>query len=93
MNHIGPSFPSELRAAGLNGLPFAWGEDGLFTFDPRMTPAQIAAVQVVYAAHDPTKPAPPNPFLVALDAAIAAMPSIDPRIKAVLVAWRKQFPS
>jgi hypothetical protein len=55
---IGPSFPDELRAAGLTGLPFAWGDDGTFTFDPRMTPAQVAAVQAVYVAHDPKLAAP-----------------------------------
>lgn len=90
MLKIGPSFPSELQAAGLLGLPFSWGADGVFTFDLRMTSAQIAAVQAVHAAHDPTKPAPLSPLAVALDTAISTIPSIDPRIKAVFVEWRKQ---
>lgn len=90
MKAIGPAFGSELQAAGLAGLPFAWGADGTFQFDPRMTPTQIAAVQAVYAAHDPTKPAPFSPLATALDAAINALPAIDPRVKAVFVEWRKQ---
>ena len=91
---IGPSFSDELRTANLIGLPFSWGTDGIIQFDPRMTQAQRDAVLAVYAAHDPTKPAPPDPFIAALDAAIAAtVPPIDPRIKAILVEWRKQFRS
>ena len=56
MTRIGPTFAEELRTAGLTGLPFSWGDDGVIQYDPRMTPAQIAAVQAVYAAHDPTAP-------------------------------------
>lgn len=38
-----------------------------------------------------TAPPPPSSALAqALDAAIGATPSIDPRIKAVFVEWRKQ---
>lgn len=50
---IGPSFASELAAAGLVGLPFSWGADGSINFSPTMTAQQIAAVQAVYAAHNP----------------------------------------
>lgn len=50
---IGPSFVRELRAAGLGGLPFSWGPDGVF-YSPKMTAEQIAAVEAVLAAHDPT---------------------------------------
>jgi hypothetical protein len=57
---IGPNFRAELLAAGLTGLPFAWGDDGTLTFDSRMTDAQIAAVRAVYDAHDPARlPTPP----------------------------------
>jgi hypothetical protein len=59
---IGPTFRAELAAAGLTGLPFAWGDDGSLTFDARMTPDQVAAVQAIYAAHDPTK-IPPPPYV------------------------------
>lgn len=55
---IGPTFSIELAAAGLNGLPFAWGADGTLSFDGTMTPTQIAAVEAIYAAHDPTKQDP-----------------------------------
>lgn len=53
---IGPSFYDELLAASLIGLPFSWSSDGSFIFDPAMTSAQIASVEAVYAAHDPSKP-------------------------------------
>lgn len=59
MKQIGPSFASEIQAAGLSGLPFSWGSDGVIEFDASMTAAQIKSVQSVYAAHDPSKPAPP----------------------------------
>lgn len=58
MKKIGPSFSSELKAAGLLGLPFGWGDDGALCFASEMTPSQIAAVESVYAAHDPDAPAP-----------------------------------
>ena len=52
---IGPTFFAELKTAGLTGLPFSWGADGTLHFDPSMTADQIAAVNAVYAAHDPSK--------------------------------------
>lgn len=54
---IGPTFSDELKEAGLFGLPFAWGDDGTFSYDPDMTEAEIAEIQAVYEAHDPTIPA------------------------------------
>ena len=60
MKAIGPSFSGELKAAGLYGLPFSWGSDGVIQFDPRITQAQLDAVLAVYAAHDPTTPAAPT---------------------------------
>lgn len=53
---IGPSFPDELKAAGLLGLPFFWDASGDITFDPSMTAAQVSAVEAVYAAHNPATP-------------------------------------
>jgi hypothetical protein len=50
----GPNFTNELLAAGLGGLPFAWDALGNLTFGEAMTASQIAAVQAVYAAHDPS---------------------------------------
>ena len=66
MKKIGPSFVSELVAAGLAGLPFTWTSDGTFRFTTEavlmtpnpMTPEQVAAVLAVYDAHDPDTPAP-----------------------------------
>lgn len=52
---IGPTFSAELAAAGLIGLPFSWGSDGVIQFGSDMTQTQINAVNTVYAAHDPTK--------------------------------------
>ena len=52
---IGPSFSYELAAAGLLGLPFTRSPDGVIAYGEVMTDAQQAAVEAVYAAHDPTK--------------------------------------
>ncbi|MEN4918271.1 hypothetical protein ABE485_06330 [Achromobacter spanius] len=66
---IGPSFPSELAAAGLFGLPFSWSEnginfgditnlDGSVTINTALSPEDRIAIEAVLAAHDPTAPAP-----------------------------------
>ncbi len=55
---IGLSFPFELQAAGLLGLPFSWNENGEVLFADSMTEEQRAAVMAVVLAHDPTAPAP-----------------------------------
>lgn len=55
MKTIGPQFGSELRAAGLFGLPFSWQADGVINFGEAMTTDQIAAVNAVHEAHDETK--------------------------------------
>ena len=81
---IGPSFADELKIAGLLGLPFSWGADGNIQFDARMAPGQIAAVNGVYAAHNPATPALPDPEgKAALLAAVASAASLID-IKAVL---------
>ncbi|CUR73931.1 hypothetical protein [Achromobacter xylosoxidans] len=73
MKIIGPSFPSELAAAGLWGLPIAWTPDGVnfgdivnldgsVTLNPALPAEDRAAVEAVVAAHDPTAPTPaPTP--------------------------------
>jgi hypothetical protein len=62
VTHIAAHFADELRAAGLTGLPFSWGDDGSFHFDPRITPEQRLAIETVYAAHDPDAvPVKPDP--------------------------------
>lgn len=53
MKAIGPTFSSELAAAGLRGLPFAWGADGSIQFDPAITDAEKILIMNVYTAHDP----------------------------------------
>lgn len=57
---IGPTFGSELAAAGLSGLQFAWGDDGTFEWGDAVTEAQRAAVLAIYAAHDPAALAKDN---------------------------------
>lgn len=52
---IGPTWPEDLKAAGLMGLPFSWDVNGNFFYSDEMTEAQIQAVEAAYAAHDPTQ--------------------------------------
>lgn len=59
-HEIGPSFPSEVAAAGLNGLPFSWAPNGV-TADSSLAADKLAALQAVVAAHDPKKGAPTAP--------------------------------
>lgn len=56
MDVIGETFSEELKAAGLLGLRFSWGADGIFypDVDPP-TRVQQEQIAVVLAAHDPTK--------------------------------------
>lgn len=55
LKSCGPTFANELKAAGLLGLPFSWGADGTFYFNTSVTETQQAAIQAVYATHDPSK--------------------------------------
>lgn len=57
MPTIGPRFVEELEAAGVVGLPFAWGSDGSLTFGAAITPEQQTAIRAVLAAHNPAAPA------------------------------------
>lgn len=57
---IGPTFGSELAAAGLAGAHCSWGDDSTYHFGADMTPAQQQAFLQVLAAHDPTKQPPPR---------------------------------
>lgn len=50
---FGPTFADELQAAGLAGLPFSWGEDGVF-YSKQITSRQRQDIEAVLAAHDPT---------------------------------------
>ncbi|KTS10240.1 hypothetical protein SB2_06710 [Methylobacterium radiotolerans] len=61
--NLGPSFPSELAAAGLLGKPFAFGlgSPGYVLPDPSMSSADLATLKKVMADHDPSKPAPVIP--------------------------------
>jgi hypothetical protein len=57
---LGPTFGAEVIAAGLGGLPFAWGTDGGISGRESLTPAQNATLDAVIAAHDPSKAAVPS---------------------------------
>lgn len=67
MKSIGPSFPLEIEAAGLMGLPFTWGPDGALVFADSVTADQRVLVLAVYDAHDPIGDT--GKILVAKDAA------------------------
>jgi hypothetical protein len=54
---LGPTFGNEVIAAGLGGLPFSWGSDGVFG-ESNLTQAQQASLNAVIAAHDHTKQLP-----------------------------------
>lgn len=79
---IGPNFPNELAAAGLLGLPFSWTSVGDIFFAATMTAPQIAAVQAVYAAHDPTKLDPATQLAAKLAAGVALTSTATPAISA-----------
>ena len=83
---IGPTFGNEIFAAGLGGLPFTWGEDGVIEFHPSMSQAQIDGVRAVYAAHDPTAKLPPSAFSVALTAVLQSPNPTPGQIKAAFLA-------
>lgn len=68
---IGPSFATEIAVAGLTGLQFSWGADGTLTFGAGLNAGQIAAVQAVYAAHDPTRLDPAVAFGALIRAGVA----------------------
>jgi hypothetical protein len=75
---IGPSFEAELRTAGLLGLAFSWGPDGVIEFHPDVPADQRAAVLAVYEAHDPEKPAPASgPTVPSSDITAALRAAID----------------
>ena len=63
---IGPSFASELEAAGLMGAPFSWSpEEGRIEGRDNLTAAQNATLDTVIAAHDPNTPDPMTPAIIA----------------------------
>jgi len=55
MAKIGPNFGFEVIAAGLGGLPFGWGDDGIFFGREALTDEQNHKLDEVIAAHDPNK--------------------------------------
>jgi hypothetical protein len=66
-NAIGPNFSNEVAAAGLAGLPFSWGSDGLHDTS-QLTAAQLTSLEAVLAAHNPAKVPPSQSYAAALAA-------------------------
>jgi hypothetical protein len=65
MPNIGPSFSSELNAAGIGGVAISWveGEDSSkIEGRDRLNPAQLTKLDAVIAAHNPAKPMPPGAY-------------------------------
>lgn len=58
---IGPTFAAEVAAAGLAGKPFAVDLDTGGISDGGLSEADLASLEAVIAAHDPTKVPPPPP--------------------------------
>jgi hypothetical protein len=55
---IGPTFTGEVMASALAGLPFSWGEDGVW-YDEEAFPAdRVADLEALVEAHDPQKQLP-----------------------------------
>ena len=55
-NEIEPiTFSQQLAAAGLATLPFTYGNDGTFNYDPSITQVQKDQIQGVYSKHNPKK--------------------------------------
>lgn len=59
MRQFGETFADEMAAAGLLGLPFSWGDDGVISGRENLTAEQNATLDAVLAAHDPTKQSVP----------------------------------
>jgi hypothetical protein len=56
---LGPTFGNEVIAAGLGGLPFAWGDtDETITGRENLTTTQNSTLDSVVAAHDPARKPP-----------------------------------
>lgn len=51
---IGPTFASELVAAGMSGTPCSWSPDGTYNI-AQLTAAQQQTFHEVLAAHDPAR--------------------------------------
>lgn len=93
MKPIGSAFPSEIEAAGLAGLPFSWGPDGVIEFGPAMTSQQRAAVLAVVAVHDAARvptPSPEKARSAALEA-MAKLPAYQPALDSLIAAAAKDI--
>ncbi len=94
MKKIGSSIAAELAAAGLEGLPFSWGHNGVVTFGDSVTEQQRSAIQAVFDAHiapsdlDELKAAKNAEINAACESAIAAIRAGYPESE--VLSWPKQ---
>ena len=96
---IGSSFSTELKSAGLLGLPFSWSPDGEIFGRENLTEAQSDVLDAVIADHDPSSLPPIMVIHKAyINAALSQMDKLDAVNQAVatMPAWKQQlweFPS
>jgi hypothetical protein len=74
---LGPTFASEIIAAGLSGLPFSWGADGDIQGRANLTADQSTTLDAVIAAHDATKLTPALLIAAGLQIASASTPALN----------------
>jgi hypothetical protein len=51
---LGPTFGYELTQSGVNGWPIGWGASRIWGISA-LTPTQLATLNAIIGAHDPTK--------------------------------------
>jgi len=83
---IGPTFGPEVEASTLAGLPFSWGEDGVFYGDEALTPEQVIDLEALVAAHDPSKQLPRQATGKQITSALSDMGLLDAWDAAVMAA-------
>jgi len=83
---IGPNFGNEIALAGLAGLPFSWGADGVHISDSRLTAGQKTAINAVVAAHDPTKADPAETYRELLATGCQVVSTATPTLNATYAA-------
>jgi hypothetical protein len=69
---IGPTFGNELKTAGVNCEGVSWGADGQICYREDVSKETIAAVESVYADHDPEAKLPIEPASIS-DGDLAAI--------------------
>lgn len=72
---IGPTFPAEVEASSVVGLPFSWDSNGVYWTDGALTSDQVTSLEAVVTAHDSTnQPEIPQPFDTTLGWSLGIQP-------------------